>query len=216
MVGYKRNFKLLIYIMFSIVLLCSCRGNNEETDSNILSERESNVFFDEKKFEFSKYRGVFTDVYGNLIEKDVHIQVQEIGCLKGGKVYKLEIEQIQGISEKRLLLGMFYVQNDKICKIDYTQENVDIILKEKNLPNAGVIVCQNEEIKDSLKQEQKGFHQYLQVQEDERKYCAYNNEIESGYFETYIWERDVGLKYYKSGYGAERDLVELEFIEDSK
>lgn len=56
----------------------------------------------------------------------------------------------------------------------------------------------------------------MQVQEDERKYCAYNNEIESGYFETYIWERDVGLKYCKSGYGAERDLVELEFIEDSK
>jgi hypothetical protein len=151
---------------------------------------------------------------GSLLEKDVYIKVQEIGCLEEGKVYKLEIEKIQGVSEKRLILGMFYVQNDKIYKIDYTQENEDIVLKENKFPITGVSVCQNEEIQDNLKQEQKGFHQYLQVQEDERKYCSYNNQIESGYFETYIWKKNVGLKYYKSGYGAERDLVELKLIEE--
>lgn len=200
--------------MFSIVLCCSCRGNNEETVSNVLSKREFNKFFNEKEIELAKYNGVFSDMDGSLLEKDVYIKVQEIGYLEEGKVYKLEIEKIQGVSEKRLILGMFYVQNDKIYKIDYTQENEDIVLKENKFPITGVSVCQNEEIQDNLKQEQKGFHQYLQVQEDERKYCSYNNQIESGYFETYIWKKNVGLKYYKSGYGAERDLVELKLIEE--
>lgn len=38
--------------------------------------------------------------------------------------------------------------------------------------------------------------------------------VESGYFETFIWERNIGLKYYKSGYGAEFSLVELELLNE--
>lgn len=88
--------------------------------------------------------------------------------------------------------------------------NLCIIL----IPTGSNIVCQEEEIKDKLKQEQKGYHQYLLVKEDLREYHSYNNMVESGYFETFIWERNVGLKYYKSGYGAELSLVELELLND--
>ena len=102
------------------------------------------------------------------------------------------------------------VQKDKIYKIEYTKENIDIMRKEEKIPTGSNIVCQEEEIKDNMKQKQKGFHQYLLVQGDSREYHSYNDKVESGYFETYIWERDIGLKYYKSGYGAEKNLVELQ------
>lgn len=92
------------------------------------------------------------------------------------------------------------------------QKNVDKMRKEDKLPTGSNIVCQEKEIKDYLNHKQKGLHQYLLVKGNLREYHSYNNEVESGYFETYIWERHTGLKYYKSGYGAEKNLVELELL----
>lgn len=134
--------------------------------------------------------------------------------LKSGIIYKLKIQPIRGVSEERLLLGLFYIQKDKIYKIEPTEENIEIIRKENKIPTESNIVCQEGEIKDNLKQEQKGYHQYLLVKEDLREYHSYNNMVESGYFETFIWERNIGLKYYKSGYGAKFSLVELELLNE--
>ena len=126
----------------------------------------------------------------------------------------MKIQPIGGVSEERLLLGLFYIQKDKIYKIEPTEENIEIIRKENKIPTESNIVCQEGEIKDNLKQEQKGYHQCLLVKEDLREYHSYNNMVESGYFETFIWERNIGLKYYKSGYGAEFSLVELELLNE--
>ena len=106
------------------------------------------------------------------------------------------------------------LEKDKIYKIEPTEENIEIIRKENKIPTESNIVCQEGEIKDNLKQEQKGYHQYLLVKDDLREYHSYNNMVESGYFETFIWERNIGLKYYKSGYGAEFSLVELELLNE--
>lgn len=148
-----------------------------------------------------------------MIERDVYIQVEKIAQLKSGVIYKLKIQPIRGVPEERLFLGMFYVQKDKIYKIEYTRDIVDSMRKWGKIPTGSNIVCQEEEIEDYMKQNKKGFHQYLLVQGDLREYHSYNNGVESGYFETYVWERNIGLKYYKSGFGAEKNLVELKLLD---
>lgn len=67
----------------------------------------------------------------------------------------MKIQPIRGVSEERLLLGLFYIQKDKIYKIEPTEENIEIIRKENKIPTESNIVCQEGEIKDNLKQEQK-------------------------------------------------------------
>lgn len=45
------------------------------------------------------------------------------------------------------------------------------------------------------------------------KMHEYNNQVETGYYETIIWKKNVGITLYKSGYGAQRDSMEIELEE---
>ena len=211
MIQYGRDKKLLIYIFICVVALSACSKKDEGiVHSNLVEKSNLNSFFIENRFKLSKFKGRFSSEDEGVIKKDVYIEVEKIAELKLGVIYKLKIQPIKDVPEERLLLGTFYVQKDKIYKIEYTKENIDIMRKQEKIPTGSNIVCQEEEIKDDMKQKPKGVHQYLLVQGDLREYHSYNDKVESGYFETYIWERDIGLKYYKSGYGAEKNLVELE------
>lgn len=49
----------------------------------------------------------------------------------------------------------------------------------------------------------------LEVKGNERVYHSYNNQIETGFYESFIWEKNIGLISYESGYGAERDSIVL-------
>ena len=211
MIKFQKKIKILLYFLFCVLFLSACGKKNQETiPSNLVEKSNLNSFFLENKL--VKFKGRFSSEDGDIIEGDVSIQIEKIVELKSGIIYKLKIQPIRGVSEERLLLGLFYIQKDKIYKIEPTEENIEIIRKENKIPTESNIVCQEGEIKDNLKQEQKGYHQYLLVKEDLREYHSYNNMVESGYFETFIWERNIGLKYYKSDYGAEFSLVELELL----
>jgi hypothetical protein len=54
-----------------------------------------------------------------------------------------------------------------------------------------------------------GWHHYVTVNGDIIESHSYDKQVESGYYETFIWEKGRGLIYYASGYGAERDSIEL-------
>jgi len=124
-------------------------------------------------------------------------------------LYELKLSSIKDIAQKRLSLGYFYVQKDRIYKIDPTKENLDR-LKNKELPKDRVIVCQNEEVKDTLGEEETGWYHYIEVNGDKREYHSYNNLVSTGYYEAFTWEKGRGLVGYRSGFGAERDSIELE------
>lgn len=141
------------------------------------------------------------------------LYVNEIVKLKLGTIYELKIEPVEGVPKERLDLGYFYVEKEKIYKIVPTEEN-KISLKKKELPVGSTIVCQEKEIVDSLSKDQKGEHEYLLINGDQREYHLYNDKVNTGYFESYIWKKKVGLIYYKSGYGAEGNLVELKLVEE--
>lgn len=187
--------------------------NTNETDSTnskpIVTGAESvnNSFFFKSNVTQLNYKGVF--LFNTVLEKDVKLNINEVANLKYGKLYELKIASIDDVPNERLNLGYFYVQNDKIYKIKPTEENLNKLKTSTDLPNDSVIVCQDKEIKDTLSKDETGWHQYMIVNGDTREYHSYNNKISTGYYESLTWEKNKGLIKYRSGYGAEKDLIEL-------
>jgi hypothetical protein len=142
------------------------------------------------------------------IKKEVSLNINGITILNEGHVFELKIEPIEGVPDDRLNLGYFYVQKDKIIRIPPTEDNLQGVGKDI-LPLDSVIVCQDNEIEDTLSKEEKGWHQYIKINGDTCEFHSYNNLVETGYYESFTWEKDRGLIYYRSGYGAERESIEL-------
>ncbi len=204
--------KFTIYLIISICMFCSCDNKENKTNSVFSDQDKSNTYFSVNNLNTKKFKGRFSSNEGELIEKEVKVYADLVLKSKLGSVYKLEIEPIKNILEERLILGYFYVLKDKIYKIEPIENNIDKI-KNNEIISESIIVCQEEEIPDHLSVNTKGEHQYLTDKGNIKEFHMYNDKINTGYFETYVWEKNIGLKYYKSGYGAEKDFVEIKLID---
>jgi hypothetical protein len=189
-------------------------SDNAESDnakySNTDKENVDNAFFFKDSVSELNYNGRF--LFGEPIEKDIKLHISEVTSAKSGRIYEFKLDSIDGVPKERLILGYFYVQKDKIYKIEPTEENLNKFKSNKEIPNDSIIVCQDTEIKDTLSDDEPGWHYYLKVDGNRREYYSYNNMVETGYYETFIWEKDKGLINYRSGYGAERDSIEIQLI----
>lgn len=211
-----KEMKKLVFCLVIIACLLSSCTNKERGRSNLTLSKENNVsndFFSKSKIESLKFKGRFSFIDEGVIERIVKLHVEEIAKMESGTVYELKVEPVDNVPKERLVLGYFYVEREKIYKILPTKEHKNS-LKKKVLPEESTIVCQEKEIVDSLSKKQKGEHEYLSVNGEQREYHLYNDKVTTGYFESYIWKRNVGLLFYNSGYGAERDLVELKLLEE--
>ena len=178
------------------------------TEAAVIGYIESNPFFFANTDSKLAYKGLF--MFDDIIEKDVTLYISELADLTYGKLYELNLEPVDGVPDDRLSLGYFYVQEDKIYKIKPTEANLNMIRRRGKLPDSSMIVCQDTEIKDVLGENEPGFHQYLDINGDRREFHSYNNQVSTGYYESYTWEKTKGLIYYESGYGAGRDSIEFE------
>lgn len=185
--------------------------------NNSIEEVKDNLFFFKDNVLQMSYDGSF--LFEDDVKKEVKLNIVELVNLKNGKLYELRLQDVEGVPDERLSFGYFYVEKDKIYKMEPAKENIDVLKAGEELPNGSVVVCQDEEIKDSLEKDEPGWHYYLEISGDRREYHAYNNQVSSGYYESFIWEKNKGLIGYRSGYGAERDSIELQLkdnMEESK
>lgn len=183
-----------------------------ETKDDLNIETVDNPYFFKSNISQLNYNGKF--LFDDIMDQDINLNINELANFKNGKLYELKIDAIEGVPDNRLNLGYFYVQKDKIYKIESTEENIDKLKTSEELLNDSVIVSQDKEIKDVLGKDEQGFHHYLEINEDKQEYHSYNNQVDTGYYESFIWEKDKGLVNYRSGYGAERDSIELQLIND--
>lgn len=184
---------------------------SSQTDTKITDKEIVNPYFFTNYISAQSYKGKF--LFDDIIEQDVTLNINELANFKNGKLYELKLDSIEGINAERLNLGYFYVQEDTIYKIAPTEQNLDILKSNEELPEDSIIVCQDTEIKDSLDDNERGFHHYLDVNGDERESHSYNNQVSTGYYESFTWKKDIGLTNYRSGYGAENDSIVLQLIE---
>lgn len=186
--------------------------NNLKQSIQVNSDNEvvNNLFFFKDDISLVNYNGKFS--FNEFTNKDVKLQINEVASLKHGKLYelRLDLSSVNGASVDRSNLGYFYVQQDKIYKILPTQENFNKLKTSEELPKDSVIVCQEKEVKDTIGKEELGWHHYISVDGDTCKYNSYNNMVSSGYYESFTWEKNKGFISYRSGYGAEKDSIEIE------
>ena len=178
------------------------------------------------KVEFDARAG-FYDEWGDIpaLEYKTKMNFIKVAKLKKGILYHLKIEQASDlkIPTKRLSLGYFYVQKNKIIRIwennDYeaqgnvwtlSKKTLNRIIKTCEIPKYSTIVWQKKTYKDTLKHDKIDWHQYLKkIQDSPKKRLRYGGYYQypqhSGYWETFIWEEGTGLIFYQSGY---RDGVE--------
>ena len=171
-------------------------------------ESISNLFFFKNEVSVLEYHAKI--LFDDKVENVVKLNINELTHLKHGRLYELKLEPIEGVPEERLNLGYCYVQKDKIYKIDATKENLNQLETSQQVPEGSVIVCQDQEMKDALGQEETGWHHYIEVSGDQRAYHSYNNQVSTGYYESFTWEKHKGLINYSSGYGAGRDSMDID------
>lgn len=177
---------------------------------------EENTFFFTPNTEEISYDGTF--MFYDIEHKQVNLGIKEVGSYEDGKVYELKLNQVdvEGVPNDRLNLGLFYVQADKICKIEATEANLELLQTEKELPKERVVVCQRQPVTDWLGEYEENGHHELETTENQCTYTFYNDQVGTGYYETIVWEKDKGLIAYRSGFGAERDAIELTLSNEEK
>lgn len=105
-------------------------------------------------------------------------------------------------------IGYFYVNKDKIIRL--TEEEAALkCTSEEDFLQEGTIVCQESDKPDALEPEEKGWHEYIVTEQERCEYHGWNSLVETGFYETFIWERGKGLVSYRQGYGAGRDHIEI-------
>ncbi len=180
-----------------------------EKKSSSIIQTERNAFFYKNNISEVTYSGTFA--FGEDLQKlDVKLRVKEVAKLKDGNVYELKLEPVDGVAEERLNLGYFFVQENTVSRFSASEENLKVLKSSGELPADSVIVCQEQALKDKLGEDEPGFHYYIQVDGNTINFHSYNNETETGYFESFVWEKNKGLVGYRSGFGAENDLIELQ------
>ena len=181
------------------------------------------------------YRGpiFFFDTFGDIPIPicDAKVNFIQIASLKNGVLYQIEMDPLQDfeIPEERLSFGYFYVQEDKIIRIWDDRENPDessseddnywglseksleLLIRDDLIPPTSEIVCQEKDIKDSLPDGEEGWHKRLVVDGDKREYHSWQQFPQhSGYWESFIWEKGIGLIEYRSGYRDGIDYIKLQ------
>lgn len=163
------------------------------------------------------YNARFSELSSNN-EVEVKLLTEMVKEYENGILYEVKISSDKEVQDvygtDRLNLGYFYVQSDKIYLIK--DESVQgETMTEAELVGKGIIICQENEKKDLLLEDEKGWHEYILVDGDRREYHGYNTLVETGYYERFIWEAEKGLIEYKSGFGAENYDIQLSIAEPS-
>lgn len=141
------------------------------------------------------------------------IQVEQEAQGENGILYTLMIESDAEAAGRysyggdRFFLGYFYVTEDKIYRMDETGMEAGI-KNEEEFPAKGTVVCQETGKEDPLKVE-KGWHEKIVVDGAVCTYRSYNDLTETGYYESFVWEKGKGLIEYQSGFGAGKDRIVL-------
>ena len=194
--GDIKVFKKLCYVLLAVLCLAiGCFALYNKFN-------KINDFFDIKQMENNIYQGTIMNDYG-IVTGDYVLKCERVDNYKEGEIYKIKLNNADKTNTEKIngvLVGYFWVCKDKIVKMDSTLQEEEI-------------VCQENDIEDTLSDEEKGWHKSLEYNGAVCKYMLYNNQVETGFYESMIWGKTEGLISYKRGFGAGADSVELKLKE---
>lgn len=183
-------------------------------------------FFPENKAKI-KYEGEF-NLVGTLPKMEefgprraeVELLVEKERAFTNGILYSMKIvydgkfcfddSETGQWNKKRMHLGYFYVTADKIYLIRDMEIHSDIT--EEELLEYGKVVCQPEPKSDSMDPEEKGWHEGIGIIGDMSCFSRYANYLETDWWESFTWQKGIGLVEYKSGRGALDEMIYITVV----
>lgn len=153
------------------------------------------------------YRLEYSDVY--YVTRDVYVDFLPVAEFKHGILYEMNTKESLPIVRFPLYL---YVEKNKIYRTWITGDELNSLKSEKQLLQNAALICQNDESPDRLTKDEPGEHRSVEREGNRRESHFYNvngNRDTSGYWESFLWEKDKGLMHYRGGFDAEAEMIEL-------
>lgn len=210
--GYGKWIGILAVILLIIVAI-SCLTNTNRTEENVKNEKTDNHSKSEKNIKNEK--------------TDNHLNSEKIDFWKDGNVFTASLTRYvdeDKVTKKCVVLVNEKEKNQydvtircdfkkgydgiKIGTFNVTKNN---IIKEE-VDGERKVVWSDKAIPDKLSKEKKGSHNAIEIEDKKVKFSHYNNIVETGYYEQITFSKEKVLEQFVSGYGAERDLIQLEDI----
>jgi len=144
-------------------------------------------------------------LYEDIEEVSLDVSIEE--SFEYGDVYSIVIDYEECVGRyfygvDRFELGLFLVTEDSIY---WLREVVDEDITEELFIEKGILVCASEDSDENYDGEQRTLINDGNV----CTYTSYNTLTESGMYYEFQWTKGEGLTYYRSGYGAEGDPIEI-------
>ena len=163
--------------------------------------------------------------------EQTHIDVYRVTTLQNGSIYKMAVAPIEildrYLTDARLIL-YFYVTDEEIYRIwSYVYDggeaitfynDDDLLTKsldtEEKIFNNSYMVCRPDHVPDLKEHHEQGMHNIIRLEGNlvMSKMWNVTPNGESYFYENLTWELGKGLRYYESGFRAERDVVLLDNI----
>lgn len=181
------------------------KSANEDEEKKDASENCINEYFfsdisDEHEYDVTEF--LYEDI------DSVSVDVSLVSSFANGNVYSITIDYedcperyFMGTTD-RFDLGLFYVTADEIYMI---YPSVDDISSEEEYLSKGVLVCSANDSDETVD----GEHRRIVNEGDSCTFYSSNTLTESGFYYSYTWTKGKGLSFYRSGYGAEGDPIEI-------
>lgn len=181
------------------------KAEDVEAETDNTSEDSINEYFfsnisDEHAYDVTEF--LYEDI------DSVSIDVSLVSSFTNGNVYSITIDYEDcpgryywGISD-RFDLGLFYVTDEEIYMV---YPSVDDISSEEEFLSKGVLVCSANDSDETVD----GEHRRIVNEGDSCTFYSSNTLTESGFYYSYTWTKGKGLSFYRSGYGAEGDPIEI-------
>ena len=197
--------KNLLIILLVICILSGCSSVRGNEDTNYFFPQGTSLWM---------YEGRFLE--SSLQTGQIELSVIEVKDFEEGNLYELVWNCNEAVPDRyggdRRYLGLFLVLSDSIYlfRDEYVKEELPTV---EEIKNSGTLVCSKYGKEDSLGEDEGGWHEYILVEDNRSEYHGYNNLVETGYYECFVWEIGKGLIAYRSGYGAEADAIEVYLTE---
>lgn len=147
---------------------------------------------------------------------EVACEIKNLGNYENGNIYKVSFSDLPVVIEEsirdRISFEYFYVEENKIYKMQEEGSELHMLTTQiRELPSS-ILVCNDTAIDDPILTE-KGWHYSIHAEDDIRLYNLYTDVVETGYYESMVWEEGKGMISFLSGYGSMRRHIELTLME---
>ena len=181
------------------------QNNDTSDDENDESKEDESDTSSETSEDASQtdYRVIY--FFEEEIES-IPVSITKISSSDEGDVYSYDIvyddQSFEYDMERdRFNIGTFLFTDDEI----YVSTSLNYETDEQDYFDSSVLVYSDEDYTDEVE----GYDVKLHNDGNLCKFTLSNNRVESGYYMEYIFNSDKELVYFRSGYGAERDPIEI-------